>query len=200
MFYQLLRSKIKKSKSLSLKRGDFIYREGQSPENIYFIEQGLVGLFHVSESGKETFLRVFGENNIFGHRSFFAEDNYHANAMTLGPTKLVLISVEECQRICQESPELLKEVTKILAQDLGDSELRLAGLQDKSAPKRVMESLVYFKLKYPDHLWTRKEMAEYSGTTLETVARVMAQLEKDGLIKKIGRNFEILDIQRMLQS
>lgn len=198
MFYELLRPKIKNKREKTLKRGEIIYHEGDFPSNIYFVEEGLVGLFHISETGKETFLRVFGNGSVFGHRSYFAEEDYHATSMALSETKLVFISKDECARICEENFGLLRKMTSVLAKELGVAELRLSSLQDKSANKRVSESMIYLKMKYPGHVWTRKEIAEYSGTTFETVTRVMGDLEKRGLIEKIGRDFKILDEQLVL--
>ncbi|MCB9091449.1 MAG: Crp/Fnr family transcriptional regulator [Halobacteriovoraceae bacterium] len=198
MFYQILKPHVQESREHHFKRGEIIYHEGDTPQNIYFIESGLVGLFHIAESGKETFLRVFGTNSILGHRSYFANEPYHATAIALAPSLLISITKEECSRICRESPSLLKEVTSQLAKDLKTAELRMAGLQDKSVHQRIAESLVFLKLKHPDHTWTRKEIAEYSGSTFETVARAMSLFEKEGLIKKQGRDFEIFDPQKLI--
>ena len=74
----------------------------------------------------------------------------------------------------------------------------MAGLLDKSAPKRISESIIYLKLKYPNYKWTRKEIAEYSGTTFESVARVISSLEKMGLLKRLGRDFLITDHEAVL--
>lgn len=199
MLYPLLRPYIESSQHRSIKRGEIIYHEGDEPHSLYLIEKGLIGLFHISENGKETFLRVFGKDAIFGHRSYFAKTNYHATTMALSATELVIIGKDQCQKICSEHPELMQEMVKLLAKDLGQAELRLAGLQDKTATSRIIESLVFLKLKHPDHTWTRKEIAEYSGTTFETVVRVMTQLTDEGLIEKIGRNFTIQDPDLLLQ-
>ncbi|MAE59382.1 MAG: hypothetical protein CME69_10905 [Halobacteriovorax sp.] len=199
MFYQTIKPFIKSISKQQFKRNEIIYHEGDNPENLYFIESGLVGLFHISESGKETFFRVFGKDDILGHRSYFAEEPYHASSVALSPVTLVIITKDECQRICEEHPDLLKNVTKIMAKDLGKSELRMAGLLDKTANKRVTESLVFLKLKHPNYVWTRKEIGEFSGSTFETVTRVMTKLEKEGLIIKQGRDFEIPDHQKLLE-
>ena len=89
-------------------------------------------------------------------------------------------------------------MTSSIAKDLGKAELRMAGLLDKTAHKRITESLVFLKLKYPEYVWTRKEIAEYSGSTFETVTRVMTILEKKNLIKKSGRDFKVLDHEKLL--
>ena len=191
MFFKLLKSLVQESHKKIVKRGQIIYHEGDNPQNLYFVEEGLVGLFHISETGKETFLRVFNKDCIFGHRSYFAETPYHASAISLTQSHLTLISKEECRRICEKNPDLLKELVKIMAKDLGEAELRMAGLQDKTANIRIAESLVYLKLKHPKHIWTRKEIAEFSGSTFETVTRVMTILSNAGLLQKIGRDYAI---------
>lgn len=199
MFYQLLKGNIKQFSEQTLKRGEFVYHEGEKPEYIYLIESGLVGLFHLSETGKETFFRVFTTNDIFGHRSVLAEEKYHASSMALTQSNIIKIPLLEWDRLCREYPQVKNIVTKQMAKDLGNAELRMAGLLDKTAKKRITESLVYMKLKYPTQVWTRKEIAEYSGSTLETVARVMSSLEKDGYLKKVGRDFEISNPDGLLQ-
>ncbi|WP_372655982.1 Crp/Fnr family transcriptional regulator [Halobacteriovorax sp.] len=198
MKYQKIKPFIKHSTSRNYKRGEIIYSQDSTPTSIYFIESGTVGLFHNSSNGKEVFLRVFGEDSIFGHRSYFANSPYHANSMALRDTNIIIISNEECQRICKEHPELLMEMVSHLAKDLGQAELRLAGVHDKSVAQRVSESLVFLKLKYPDQVWTRKEIADFSVTTFESVARVMTLLAENNIIKKDGRDFIINDLDKLI--
>jgi CRP-like cAMP-binding protein len=65
------------------RRGEVVYSEGDESKNVWFIESGLIGLFYISETGRETFLRVFGEDYLFGHRSVVVGENYHASALAL---------------------------------------------------------------------------------------------------------------------
>ena len=199
MFYELLAPHIDTQTTRSLKRGDYIYNEGDNPDELYIINSGLVGLFHNSESGKETFLRVFAKGSIFGHRSYFAKENYHANTMALTKTQLTIISSKKCDEICEAHPELLKQMVSLMAKELGEAELRLSGALDKSANRRISESLIYLKLKYPERVWTRKEIADFSGSTFETVTRVMSLLSEFGLIIKSGRDYSIPEIEKLLE-
>lgn len=199
MNFQQLKPYLGVKNEREYKRGEIIYHEGDNPNKLFFVQSGLVGLFHISETGKETFLRVFGKDAIFGHRSYLAEEPYHATAIVLAPSLIISISKEECDRICQENPLFMKLMAKKLASDLGNTELRMAGLQDKSAFKRIAESMIFLKLRYPNHTWTRKEIAEFSGSTLESVARAMTDFESQGFIKKIGRDFEIIDYDLFYQ-
>jgi len=182
----------------TLKRGQIIYHEGDSPEQVFIIKKGLVGLFYISETGKETFLRVFGENSILGHRSILAEEKYHGTSVCLSPVDIISVSKESFHLELGINKEFRNYLLKKISVDLGHAEMRLSGLQDKTAPKRISETLIYLKLKHPKQVWTRKEIAEYSGSTFETVARVMSHLEKIGAIKIQGRDFDIMSKDLLL--
>ena len=184
--------------STTIKRAQIIYQENDESNGLYFVEKGMIGLFHISESGKETFLRVFGEKAIFGHRSYLAEENYHATTIALTEAKIKHISSSSFESILAENPSLVRQLLKKVSQDLGNAEIRMAGLQDKTTNQRIAESMLFLKLKYPEKTWTRKEIGEYSGSSFESVTRFMSLCESEGIIKKLGRDFEILDQEKLL--
>ena len=181
-----------------LKKNETLYQMGDEPTAVYFVIDGLLGLFHLSLEGKETFLRVFGKNSILGHRSFFAQQPYHANAVALTKSKIITIPKSDCDKICASNPNFLKSIVRPISKDLADAELRLAGLKDKTANTRIAESLLFLKYKYPSTVWTRKEIAEYSCSSLESVARLMTKLEEHNIIQKIGRDYSIEDKDALL--
>jgi len=188
---------IQKKHEKSYKKGEIIYHEGDFPEYLYFVKSGLVGLSYISELGKETFFRISGKNDILGHASFFINEAYSGTSIALNQVTLIVISKDECIRISQEGPKFLLEVIYKLSSELGVAELRVVGLSEKSAPKRVAESLIFLKLKYSGQVWTRKEIANFSDTTSETVTRVMKTLVSLDLIQKVGRNYIITDLEQL---
>ena len=177
---------------------DGVHSVDHSTGTYLFDTNGNIRLYASYGSGKEVFLRVFSKGSLFGHRSYFAKTPYHANTVALNDTEVMIIPQAECQRICEHRPDLLLQVVQGLAKDLGNAELRLAGLQDKSVAIRVCEALVFLKLKYPEQVWRRKEIADFSVTTFESVARVMTQLAEKNIIIKDGRNFQINDLEKLL--
>lgn len=196
--YDTLRQHIATKKPIEYKRGEIIYHEGEVPKHVWLLEEGLVGLFHITSSGRETFLRVFGERYILGHRSTIAGEPFHANAVALTTSKLYKISTEDFITTACKEGELLFKISKVLARDLRQAEERLAGITDKTAPQRIVEALLYLRFRHPDQAWTRKEIAEFSSSTMETVTRVMAQLESEGLLIKDKRRFDIPNPQRVV--
>ncbi|MCB9063019.1 MAG: Crp/Fnr family transcriptional regulator [Halobacteriovoraceae bacterium] len=180
------------------KKGQIIYHEGSKPEGLYCITSGIVGLVNILPNGEESLLRVFGPNNFFGHRTMLANETYHSTTIALDETRLCFVSKERFYEIIHKQPDILLKMTEILAKELKAAELRLRDSTGKKAQTRIIESLVYLKTKHPNHRWTRKEIGEYSGTKTETVARVLSLLEKENLIKKIGRNILIESTEDLL--
>ncbi|RZF20490.1 MULTISPECIES: Crp/Fnr family transcriptional regulator [unclassified Halobacteriovorax] len=180
-------------------KGDPVYSEGEAADLLYIVQEGIFGLYFNTPSGKESFLRVFTKGDIFGHRSYFSNSPYHANAVCLKKGKVLIISREQCDNICLTSPALLKQMTKLMAEELGAAETRLAGMADKSVKRRIVEALTYLKLKNPDHTWTRKEIADFAMSTFESVARVLTELEEQQLIHRDGRRIEIPDEAKLIQ-
>lgn len=181
------------------RKGDVIYHEGEQGERIFLIKSGIVGLFYLTEQGHETLLRVFAKDHIFGHRAFIAKEPYHASSICLTETSLYAISYRDFEVLYQRNADILMGVARVLAHELRMSESRLSEFQEKNASQRIIHALVFLKLKYPGHTWTRKQIAEYAGSTLETVVRVMGQLDKKNYIIKSGRDFSIPHAEALLE-
>ena len=64
---------------------------------------------------------------------------------------------------------------------------------------RTAQAIIYLKDLYPEHNWTRQEIANFCASTVSTVIKAMAELEDMGLIKQQGRSIEILKREELLQ-
>lgn len=188
------------AKTFEFKRGDYVYRQGDMPKGIYFVEKGLVGLMLIgAQSGKEYLLRFFRQGQFFGHRSLFAEEAYHASTVVLEPTLLKLVPQKVITSNIEKKPKLLFDVVKVLSKELRRSEVQHVMVLENEILVRVAQSLVYLKDLHPDHNWTRQEIANFCGSTVSTVIKAMAQLEQMGYISQSGRAIELLNREALIQ-
>lgn len=186
------------SKNLTFKRGDLVYRQGDSPVGIYFVKSGLVGLRKCGPSGKEHLLRFFRQGQFFGHRSLFSKEDYHGSAIVLEPTSLKLVPQEIIKTALTKHPELLIDVVQVLARELRRCESQHVMILDNQINSRVAQSIVYLKDLNPDHNWTRQEIADFCASTVSTVIKSLAELEALGLIKQDGRSIQILNRDQLV--
>lgn len=187
------------SKTLEIKRGDFVYRQSDEPKGLYFVKSGLVGLIiHGSESGKEHLLRFFKQNQFFGHRALFSEEGYHGSTVALESTVIKLVPRDAVLHAIKSHPILLKDVVRVLAKELRRSELQRVLILENQILTRTAQALIYLKELHPEHNWTRQEIANFCASTVSTIIKALSQLETMGLIEQDGRKINILDRKRLL--
>ncbi|NUN05147.1 MAG: Crp/Fnr family transcriptional regulator [Bdellovibrio sp.] len=180
--------------SITLRRGESAYRQGDLPKGIYFIEQGLVGLNLLgAASGREHLMRFFRQGQFFGHRALFSDEGYHGSAVALETTSLKLVPKEIVLAVIDKEPELLRDVVKVLSKELRRCETNQVMILENQILERTAQALIYLKDLHPDHNWTRQEIANFCASTASTVIKAMAELEDLGLIRQEGRVIHVLD-------
>ncbi len=188
------------SRTIELKRGDFIYRQGDLPQGLYFVKKGLVGLMMIGEkSGKEHLLRFFRQGQFFGHRALFADEGYHGSTVVLEATTLKIVPKNIIMEVIDKNPILLKKVVTVLSKELRRSENHQVMILENQILVRTAQSLVYLKDLHPNHHWTRQEIANFCASTVSTVIKALAELEKLGMIQQVGRSIEIIDRNALIE-
>lgn len=187
------------SESRTFDRGEVVYRAGDMPQGLYLLKEGLVGLAIMSEGGREHLVRLFVSHDFMSHRSLFACEDYHATATALEASSVDFVPKDSFFRLIEKDKLFASFFLKRLAFDLGESERRHKRLVEDDARSRVAGGVLYLKDIDHQHVWTRKEIADFSGTTTETVIRTLGRFEGEGLITQKGRPIEILKRQSLIQ-
>lgn len=184
---------------LSFKKGEVLFREGDIPKGVYCISSGVIKLNHHDADGKEILLRVHKRGEVIGYRALFAEEAYHATAVAHENTEVCFIPVDVLKGIMSTEPSLSLSFLKQMSKELHGAEDRMSAVISKPVSSRVAEALLYFKGELPDSKWTRRDIAEWTGTTPETVMRTLAQFESEGLIRQEGRRVYIENHNELLK-
>lgn len=175
------------------KRDQVIFYADNDPLGLFFVQKGLVKLERMTEDGAAHTLRIIGPGGILGYRSLFADEAYHATAMAVDDVDLCFIPKADILGVFKNHPDLSLKLLSHIAKDLRLAETRWVDQMDKGASERVAEALVFLQDHFLSQTWTRREIAEWAGTTPETVMRTLAQFEKEGLIDQSGRQIQILN-------
>ena len=166
------------SKSQTYKRGDFLYRAGDPPKGIYFIQEGLFGLVSISEKGNEHLLRLFKAGQYFGHRTLLAEEKYHANAIAIESSHVFFVENTKIFEMIDKYPDFSRFLLKNIAKELRLAEIRRVSISENDVSTRVSEALVVLNSLYPNHKWTRKEIADFCGSTTATVIKTLSKMKE----------------------
>ena len=179
------------SESKTLEKNSLIYAQGEKPKEFYFLKQGLVGLYHSLENGKETLTRLYHANEYFGFRTIFSETSYHCSAKVLMEADIVRIFPGNHANFIANNPDFSCYLMKQLSNELYDAEHRISNTAYKRSHERISDALENLTESYPDYPWTYREVAEFCGCETETAIRISRELKKQGILDKNTRHLRI---------
>ncbi|WCE30468.1 Crp/Fnr family transcriptional regulator [Vibrio sp. SCSIO 43137] len=179
----------------TVEKNQVIYQANDRASGFYFLELGMVGLYKVTEKGKEHLIRVYGAGEYFGYRSLFSNEHYHLTTRSLQPSTFQHIHASGLNAIYQHAPDLVQLLVTSVCRELGEAENRLSNIAAFDAKIRVLDSIVELFGRFEDYPWTSREIAEYSGTETQTVIRLCKQLKYKNLLNPNIRGVKPVDLR-----
>jgi CRP-like cAMP-binding protein len=181
------------------KPDQYIFYQDNEPLGLYILSSGLIGLQMDTAEGLTHTLRYIKPGSAFGYRSLFSNEKYSASAKTIQTSEVCFIPKSSVMTIFKNFPNMSIKLMQVLSQDLKLAEQKWTDQIDKDAQTRIAEAIVFLQENFSHQNWTRREIAEWAGTTPETVMRALSQFEKEGLIDQSeGRNIRILSKNLLL--
>lgn len=99
--------------------GEFIEREGEAGDRIYFIIEGEVEILKkVAKSGNLNRIFMFSEGDVFGEMELIDVQPCAASVRTLKPTKTLTLSNKGLYQICKYDQKVFSLMIMNLARDL----------------------------------------------------------------------------------
>ncbi|ADY28570.1 MULTISPECIES: Crp/Fnr family transcriptional regulator [Cellulophaga] len=185
---------------ISCKKGQQFIIEGAPVNGLFFILKGKVKVYRTGINGKEQIVRFAKEGEIIGHRGFGTEEYYSIGAIALEDTVLCYYSKNSLQQKLKSNATFTYDMMLFYANELNRSEAKLKTISQMTVRERVVDSLLYIHRKFKDYngflnlQLSRREYADYAGTTEEQVIRVFSALKKESLIFTKGKKIGITNI------
>jgi CRP-like cAMP-binding protein len=184
--------------SHSFNAGEFIFWEGDVPAHFFVVTSGRVKVLKHSSLGKEFVVAFFGPGDVFGEVAVFEERPYPASAQAISDTEVLGIGRDRFVAFLSGHPEVALRIINMLGGRLRDAQNRLNALAGERAEQRVARTLLMLSSKLGQSLpFTRQELADMSGTTIETTIRVMSRMKRGEIIRSRRGRTDILDETRL---
>jgi CRP-like cAMP-binding protein len=183
-------------------KGQIIFEQDTPSDAFYTIASGRVKIFKMLPTGKDLILEIFGTGDPLGAVAAYDGRPFPATAMALEDTVCIIIPRPVFFRLLEAHPSLVRglmlgltirlvELTNRLAQLSGSRiEPRFARLFLKLADEmgRAERGGIYIPLAL-----SRQELADMTGTTIETGIRIMSRWGKEDVVRTEKDGFVILD-------
>jgi CRP/FNR family transcriptional regulator len=188
-------------------RGDVIF-EQESPSAFYAIISGRVKIFKMMPSGKDIILEVFGPGDPLGAVAAYMERPFPASAAALEDTTCVIIPSAAFFRLLEKQPSLVRGLLLGLTTRLVDLTNRLAELTSGRIEPRFARLFVKLASQmgrrdregvFVPLALSRQELADMTGTTIETCIRIMSRWNKEAIVRTEKDGFVVLDWPQLEQ-
>lgn len=181
-------------------KGALLFMERQDARGVFLLCEGEVKLSICSSEGKTLIMRVAKAGEILGLMAALAGSPYEVTAETLRPCMVAYVRREDFLRFVAKHHEASESVVRQMsAQYKGACEqLRTVGLSCSAQEKLARLLLTWSagieqtkegtRIKLP---LTHEEIAEFIGTTRETVTRTLSEFKIQHLVSIQGSTLTI---------
>jgi len=191
------------SVKIRYKKGEVICKQGGFVSQVMYVETGLVKVF--LDNGKSTLvIKIIPDGNLVGLASVSEEYNtYQYSVMAYIDTEVRQIDVNVFRQLLMQNSLFAKEIIDILSANSVQIYGRFFCLTQKQSFGRVADIILCLSdriFKRTDFYLplSRKDLAELTGMSSETVTRILKEFNREGLIKIEGKKLEVVDYARLL--
>lgn len=190
----------------TIRAGEPIIDGRMVSERVYVVRRGTVRLYHRGADGREITVDVLGQGRLFGVSALFgpARDELLAEAAT----DVVLCQTEgrEMLRIITRFPRVMLNLIQQVGARVLEMERRLDRIAATDARTRLASALYRLSRdagadvpggRAIQATLTHAALGRQIGASRETVTRLLAALEDDGHIRRLGRRLVVTDVARL---
>ena len=191
---------------IELRRGDILFREGDSGDRLYLVVDGKVKLGRSSPDGRENLLAVLGPGQMFGELSLFDPGPRSATATAVTDVTMGSLGHDELSPWLTGHPDVARGLLHQLAARLRRTNEVVGDLVFSDVPGRVAKALLdlssRFGRKADDgvhvhHDLTQEELAQLVGASRETVNKALADFANRGWLRLEPRSVVLIDLERL---
>ena len=181
------------------RRGETVFAEGDPPDHFCTVVTGRVKVFKMTPAGKDVILEIFGAGDPLGAVAAYDGHPFPASAVAIEDSQVLFVPRQAFFALLERHPTLVRGLLSGLTHRLAELAFRLAELTGGRVEPRFAR--LFLKLAQeqgrPERggtfipvVLSRQELADMTGTTIETTIRIMSRwgkhrivlTEKDGFL------------------
>ena len=189
-------------RSRPLKKGEFLFRQGDTFASVYAVRSGSLKTFSVTDCGEEQ-ITGFHLPSEFVGLSGMDTELYPVSAIALETTSICEIPFDRLDELSASLPQLRRQLMRIMSREIRDDQQMMMLLSKKTADERIATFLVNLSARFrargysPQQFrlaMSRNEIGNYLGLAVETVSRVFTRFQQSGLLAAEGKEINLINL------
>ncbi|WP_353894123.1 Crp/Fnr family transcriptional regulator [Proteinivorax hydrogeniformans] len=191
----------------TFKKGEVIFMQGDTTQNLYIVNSGKIKIFKDTPSGKEQILYILSDGDTIGELSLLKKETINYSAVAMEKTRVCVLTGHHFQEVITQNPDIIVKVMETVGDRLQKVESLVQSLGTKDVEARLAQTLASLaeefgtvnnsgiKLTLP---MSREELSNYVGVARETISRKLGVLQDAGLIELISnKKIIIKDLEKL---
>jgi len=186
------------------RKGDNLTKQGAFASYVLFIINGLVKQYIEGDGLKNFNLSIIRPGEFIGLSAIFNKNTFNYSAVALTDCQVYLVEKDAIAKViklnglfgfniiqhyCEQNTNLFETFKTVLYKQMNG---------------RMADTLLYIdglKNEYPDifQLLSRKDLADFAGTSTESAVKLLKNFEKDGLIRLNEKDISITNHITLLE-
>lgn len=188
--------------------GETVYAAGDPAERLFVVADGKVKLLQHAAGGRNVLLDILASGDFFGNLAVLGVTEYPDTALAQTSSCVLSIRSDDFRQVLDAHPQLALKTLAVMAERLNAANQRVLQLSALPVEKRIALALLKLGEKLGraqedglliDVPLSRDELAEMTGTTTETVSRVMSQFQARGVVAG-GRQWVAITDRNQLEA
>lgn len=192
--------------------GEVFFNQGDPGDAVYGVLTGRVKITKQSARGREVILEVVGPGEVFAAIAALRGIPMPATAVALEPTACVRVNGAAFKTIVDRRPDLASRMLETISRRLLEANTARLDLATEPVEARLARALLRLADKFGarrndeivfTQAFTRQNLADLAGTTVETAIRTISRWTKDGIVRSDGGRLTILqptELRRLVES
>lgn len=179
------------ARDTSYRAREYVFSEGEPAVAFCFVKRGHVKILRHAKTGKDVVLELLGPGEAFGGVAVIERRPYPASAQTTEPTVVTKIPQDVIVALVERHPSIVREMAAMIGRRLRAAHEAVTSLASDPVEARLAAALLRIaeregvragpRVTLPFQL-TRQNLADMTGTTVETTIRVLSRWQREGLV------------------
>lgn len=186
------------------KTGERIYQQNTVSSSAYYVRQGYLKIYRTGIRGQQQIIRVAKKGEIVGYHSLLTQEPESTTCECMVNSVLCEIDGESLEDYIRTDKHLSNALLKLSCAEIKMTSESILVMTQKTVRGRMAQLLLnLFKLfnlnigEYFPVRITRDDLANWVGTSKESVSRCLNEFHKDNLIRLETRNFIVTNTVRL---
>lgn len=179
-----------------LRKKEFLFLEGQTPNDLYYLEEGKVKTYKINYDGKELITGICHRGEFIGYVALLEDKAYGESAEVMDDARVLIIPKNDFLSLIYSNKSIARKFIKLLSNNLEETETRLLNIAYNSVRQRVASTLLKLDAEETTKgliIMGRKDISNIVGTATESLNRTLADFKDEGMIDILPEGLRVIN-------